>query len=129
MVHDAGPVLPSAAPCFSLGFIVFEKRALKTANKRVGRTVIGSENVTSSKRFKEQSLLTPRKGTERGELIGDLQYIQASCRQKVIKHLLTVEQEQDCHQVGFRVDGIATITTVKNRLSVAVRSHHWRLYI
>lgn len=67
------------------------------------------------------------KGIERGELIRALQYRDASCRQKVIKHLLTVEQEPDWHQVGFTVDGISSIITVKKRLSIAVWSHRWRL--
>lgn len=47
--------------------------------------------MTSGKRFKEVTFLTLGKGTEKVELIRALQYIQASWRQKVIKHLLTVE--------------------------------------
>lgn len=81
--------------------------------------------MTSGKRFKELNLFILGKGTDRGELLRALQYIQASCRQKVIKHLLTAEQEIDWLQVGFTVDGASTIITVKKRLSIAVWSHRW----
>lgn len=54
--------------------------------------VTGLENMMSGKRFKELNLLTLGKQIERRELIRALQCIQASCRQKVIKNLLTARK-------------------------------------
>lgn len=72
--HNAGAVLPSAAPgrgiqhaVFMFGIhIFFEKYALKSVKKGVGRTIAALENVTSGKTFKELDLLTLGKGIERG---------------------------------------------------------------
>lgn len=74
MGHNAGGALLSAASgrgilhiIFKIGIhIFFEKYALKSVKKGVGRTKAALENVTSGKTLKELDLFTLGRGIERG---------------------------------------------------------------